>query len=110
MRSGAGGPSKGRIRIDPETQEVELDVRQLLARLSDLRRGLTAAKPITPADKQPLFDTLIASIGTAIAAAESPDSVDLKVAEGVVTMANEIRSAITPGAAPIKTEDAAGVF
>ncbi len=114
MRGGAGGTgakgSTNRVRMDPQSQTMELDVRILLARLGDLQRGLVAAKSIVPADKQSVFDTVIAAIRTALASAESKDIVDLVVADDVVKMANTIRSAVQPGAAPIESDEPGDVF
>jgi hypothetical protein len=103
-----GGPSskmsKGRLKIDLETQVAELDVRVLLARLIDLRAGLNAVKGIAPADKQPVFDTIVAAIGQVLTKAGSEDKIDLEVASDVVTMANAIRTAIDPNAKLIEPE------
>ncbi len=104
FRSGFGGSAssrdKGRVKFNPDTQQMELDNRLTLARLGDLKHGLIAAKPVAPADKQPVFDAVLAAIGPAIAAAESPDTVDLVTAGTIVKMADQIRSAVKPGAAP----------
>jgi hypothetical protein len=101
-RSGLGGfgssRNKGRIKFNPDTQEMELDNRLTLARLGDLKLGLSAAKAIAPADKQPVFDAVLAAFGPAIEAAESTDAVDLAVATKIVAMANQVRTAVTPSA------------
>jgi hypothetical protein len=109
---GYGGPgggagskmSKGRLKFDMETQLAELDVRVLLARLMDLRTGLNAVKKIAPADKQAVFDTIVAAIGPVVTNASAEDKIDLSVAEEVVKMANAIRTAIDPNAKLIEPE------
>ena len=106
-----GAPrGKGRLRLDPETLQWEYDTRILLARLGDLRTGLTAAKAIAPADKQPVFDAVLAAIAPAVAAAESSDTIDLTVAGEVLGMAAQIRNAIEPGSAPAEAADASEAF
>ena len=111
FRSSLGAPGgsrgKGRMKINLETQEMELDNRVLLARLGDLKRGLTAAKPIAAADKQPVFDAVIAAVGATIAAAESANVVDLEKAGKVIEMADQIRNAVKPGSAPAAAAAAA---
>ena len=101
---------KGRMRLDPETLQWEYDARALLARLGDLRTSLSAFKATAPADKQPVFDVVLKAIAPAVAAAESSDTIDLKVAEKVREMATQIRSAVKPGSAPAEEADAGDVF
>jgi hypothetical protein len=101
---------KGRMRLDLETSQWEYDARVLLARLGDLRTGLNAFKANAPADKQPVFDAVLAAIGPAVAAAESADTIDLDVAGKVRKMAAQIRSAVKPGSAPAEEADAGDVF
>jgi hypothetical protein len=98
------------MRYDEETQQYELDVRVLLARLGDLRDGLAATRPIVPADKQAVFDAVMAAIDPVVDAAEKEDAVGLKVAEQVIAMANKIRSAVNPGAAPAATAEGGDLF
>lgn len=101
---------KGRLRIDPQTMEWEYDSRILLARLRDLRTGLTTAKALAPADKQPAFDAVLAAIGPAVTAAESSDTIDLALASKVVAMAAQIHDAVKPGSTPAGAADAAQLF
>jgi hypothetical protein len=101
---------KGRIKFNPDTQEMELDNRLTLARLGDLKLGLSAAKSIAPADKQPVFDAVLAVFGPAIAAAESPNTVDLVVAGKIVAMADQVRSAVKTGSAPEAAAASGDVF
>jgi hypothetical protein len=106
-----GAPrSKGRMRLDLESSQWEYDARILLARLGDLRTGLSAFKATAPADKQPVIDAVLKAIAPAVAAAESSDTIDLKVTEKVREMAAQIRSAVKPGSAPAEEADAADVF
>jgi hypothetical protein len=106
-----GAPrGKGRMRFDEESTQWEYDARILLARLGDLSSGLTAAKVIAPADKQPVFDAVLAAIDPAMAAAESTDTIDLEVAGKVVEMAAQIRAAVKPGSAPAEEADAGAIF
>jgi len=109
---GSAGSSrdKGRIKFNPDTQEMELDNRLMLARLGDLKLGLTATKRIAPADKQPVLDAVLAAFGPAIAAAESSDTVDLEVASTMVKMADQVRSAVKPGSAPAADAAVGGLF
>jgi len=103
-RGGLGGfgssRDKGRIKFNPDTQEMELDDRLTLARLGDLKLGLSAVKSIAPADKQPVIDAVLGAFRPAVAAAESSDTVDLEVANKIVRMADQVRSAVKPGSAP----------
>jgi hypothetical protein len=102
--SGMGGVGSsryaGRIKFNPDTQQMELDNRLTLARLGDLKLGLSAAKSIAPADKQPLVDAVLAALRPAIESAESPDTVDLEVASAMVKMADQVRTAVKPDSAP----------
>jgi hypothetical protein len=110
MGSFGSSRDKGRIKFNPDTQEMELDNRLTLARLGDLKLGLSAAKSIAPADKQPVFDAVLALFGPAIAAAESPDTVDLVVAGKIVAMADQVRSAVKTGSAPEAAAASGDVF
>jgi hypothetical protein len=101
---------KGRMRLDPETQQWKYDPRILLARIGDLRTALTAFRPNAPADKQPVFDAVVAAIGPVVTAASSTDTVDLEVAGKVVALGEQIRSAIKPGSKPAANPKAAELF
>jgi hypothetical protein len=94
---GAISRSKGRMRLDAETSMWEYDARILLARLTDLRTGLSNFKAHAPADKQPVFDTVIAAIDLVLKSAGSSDAVDLNVADEVRKMGKQIRTAVLPG-------------
>jgi hypothetical protein len=87
-----------------------LDVRVLLARLGDLRTGLAAIRPIVPAEKQAVFDTVITAIDPVVDAAKSEDAVGLKVAEQVIDLADRIHSAVGPSAAPAAAAEGGDLF
>jgi hypothetical protein len=96
---------KSRLKYDPQTQEVSLDKRILLTRLTDLKTGLTAFKSAAPADKQPTFDAVLAAINPVLAAAQG-DTTDIAVTSAVEDMATAVREAVKPGSAPPEENDA----
>lgn len=74
--------------------------RPLLARLTNLRDGLAAAKPLVPQDAQATFDAALAAIGPVIQAAANRDTVELQVAERVRTMAGELKRVLATPVEP----------
>lgn len=65
----------------------------VLARLTDLRAGLRAVKPIVPKDAQKKFDAILAAIEPAREAVADKDTVELNVASAMITMAGAIEAA-----------------
>jgi hypothetical protein len=104
--SGGGSGKSDRMRLDPETQEWSFDKRILLSRLSDLKLGLDACKPVAPADSQPTLDEVLAAINATITTAESPNSTDIKVSGSVEQMQKKIRAAVKPGESAPDDSDA----
>ncbi len=104
---GGGGGVRTFPRIGPEgvgpgaigTASDELETyprRQVLARLTGLRNALATVKPALPADTQKKIDDLLKAIDPARAAAASKDTVELKLAEAIRTMALAINKAVPP--------------
>ena len=106
-----GAPrSKGRMKLDQDTQQWKFDSRILLSRLDDLKTGLSEFRAAAPADKQPVFDAVLAAIGPVVSAASSSDAVDIAVVGKVRAMATQIRAAVNPGTAPAADSDDGAVF
>lgn len=95
--SGGGGqPFPG---IGPGGASGDQDTyprREILARLSGLRAGLASVKQALPTDTQKTVDELLKAIDSGKAAAASKETVELKVAEAIRTMAAEINKAVPP--------------
>ena len=89
---------------------MEYNASILLARLTDLKTGLSAFRANAPADKQTVIDSVLAAVTPVLAAASSADTLDLALAEKVGTMATQIRAAVKPGSAPAADGAAAAVF
>lgn len=104
---GMGGPpgKKSRIKFDPATQEVTLDKRILLARLTDLQIGLIAFKGVAPADKQQTFDAVLAAIGPVLQAAQGTET-DIGITGAVEDMESKVREAVKPGSKSPNEDDA----
>lgn len=102
----AGGPRSKRMKLDLETQMWEYNPNVLLSRLTDLSAGLQAFRPLAPADKQPIFDAVLAAMRPADSAARSSDTVDLTVAQRVREMGEQIRAAIKPGSEAPESNEA----
>jgi hypothetical protein len=94
---GSGG-KKSRVKFDPNTQELTLDKRILLARLTDLQNALSKFKPAAPADKQPTFDAVLAAINPVLTAAQGNET-DIGITSAVEDMAKTVREAVKPGSA-----------
>jgi hypothetical protein len=82
--------------------------RQILARLTDLRAGLQAAKPLVPAESQPKIDALVAAIDPVRQLAVDK-AVELQLTEAIITMATAINLAV-PAAQPEATTAAVPEF
>jgi hypothetical protein len=103
---GGGGYSPMASRGRGESMRAEVgqsnpndyDRRTLLARIGDLRRGINALKPVVPADKQPVFDAVLAAIKPVMDAAENKDTVSLALVDKVQKMAGEIQRVAKPSA------------
>lgn len=97
---GAGSSGKkSRVKFDPNTQEVTLDKRILLTRLTDLQAGLNALKTVAPADKQPTFDAVLAAVNPVLTAAQGNET-DIGITSAVEDMAKAVREAVKPGSTP----------
>ena len=106
-----GAPrSKGRMKLDVETSMWEYDARILLARLTDLRLGLSSFQASAPADQQPVFQTVISAIDPVLKLAGSSDAIDLNIAKEVRLMAEQIRAAAAPGTEAPAEEAPAELF
>jgi hypothetical protein len=97
---GGFGPGGGAV-FDPNAYPR----RHVLARLTDLRTGLTKVKPALPAETQTKVDALLAAINPVIASASSKDTVDLRLAESIRSMAEAVNKAV-PGAAKPEADKA----
>jgi hypothetical protein len=82
--------------------------RQVLARLTDLRAGLQAAKPLMPAESQPKVDALVAAIDPVRQLAVDK-AVELSLTQAIITMATAINLAV-PAAEPEATTAAVPEF
>ena len=97
------------MKLDMETQTWEYNPNVLLSRLADLKAGLEAFRSQAPADKQPIFDAVLAAMRPAATAASSSDAVDLEIARRVREMGEQIRAAINPGSESEASDDAAEI-
>jgi hypothetical protein len=91
----------GRMRFNNPDEPEDYDRQVLLMRFGDVQQGLTAVKPMVPADKQGVIDAIIAVIQPAIDAAEDKDIVPLELADKMQKLADDINRAVNPGAAPV---------
>jgi hypothetical protein len=83
-----GGYSPGGV-----TPPEKFPRRQVLARLTDLRMGLQAAKPLVPAEAQPKIDSLVAAIDPVRQLAVDK-AVELSLTQAIITMATAIKLAV----------------
>jgi hypothetical protein len=81
--------------------------RQVLARLTGLSKALTKVKPGLPAETQKKVDDLIKAIEPAQKAAGSKDTVELKLADAVRTMAVAVNRTVPPAEKPSADKAAA---
>jgi hypothetical protein len=99
MRGPGGGPEAyGSSGSDPNAFQRRITI----SRLWDLQTALNKVKPSLPAETQKKVDAVLAAIKPGLQAASSKDTVDLKLAESIHTMADAITKAV-PG--PVKVED-----
>jgi len=98
---GGFGPGGGAAVFDPNA----FPRRHVLARLTDLRTGLTKVKPALPAESQTKVDAVLAAINSVITSASSKDTVDLRLAESIRSMAEAVNKAV-PGAAKPEADKA----
>jgi hypothetical protein len=82
--------------------------RRVLARLTDLRAGLQAAKPLLAAESQPKIDELVAAIDP-VRQLAIDKAVELSLTQAIVKMADEINRAV-PAAEPAATTAAKPEF
>ena len=93
-----GGP-EGYAAATPGVDDV-YPRRSVLARLYNLRTGLTKVKPALPAETQKKVDAVLAALAPAIAAASNKDTVPLRVADSIRTMADAVNKAIPAAEKP----------
>jgi hypothetical protein len=107
--AGGGGfvPGRGeRFMLNNASGEQEtFPRRHVLARLTDLRSGLRAVKPVVPKDTQTKIDVVLAAIEPAWTAAANEDTVELKVTDAIKTMARAIEVAAAPAEKPAADAD-----
>jgi hypothetical protein len=97
---GPGGTGAiGNIGLAGQEQE-KFPRRQVLDRLTDLRAGLVAVKPVVAADAQVQVDAVLAAIDPVITAALDKNTVELKLTQAIGTMADAINRAIPAPQAP----------
>jgi hypothetical protein len=85
--------------------------RQVLDRLIDLRAGLQKIKPVVPADAQAQVDAVLAAVEPVITAAmDSKNTVELKLTQGIVAMAEAINRAVPAPQAPAATDSSEDEF
>ncbi len=90
MRAGEFTPGSGSGEEQPETYPR----RQVLARLTNLKAGLTKVKPALAADSQKKAEELLKAIETARAAAANKGTIELKLAAAIRTMAVAVNKAV----------------
>jgi hypothetical protein len=96
---GPGGPEAyGASGADPNAFQRRITI----SRLWDLQTALNKVKPSLPAETQKKVEAVLAAIKPTFTAASSKDTVDLKLAESIHSMAEAITKAV-PG--PAKAED-----
>jgi hypothetical protein len=82
-----------------EEQPETYPRRQVLARLTNLRDAITRVKPSLPTETQKKADDLLKAINTARTAASDKNTIELKLAAAIRTMAVAINKAVPPAAA-----------
>jgi hypothetical protein len=101
----AGGAVSFPVSVGPEMGPgfasmqpgQELFPRQhVLARLLNLKKGLTKIKPALPDDSQKKIDAILAAINPVITAAASKDTGQLRLTGAIRTMAGAINRAVPP--------------
>jgi hypothetical protein len=104
MREGAGGYGAS------GDQHSDYDRKTLLSRLTDLKKGLVAIKPVAPADRAAAIDAISAGIQKVIDAASKTDTTDLDVADAVRKLYETIQSASGGNSATAAAKPAAEPF
>src|SRR4029079_13971216 len=82
-----------------EEQQETYPRRQVLARLTGLRNAIAKVKPSLPTETQKKADDLIKAIDPAKAAATDKNTIELKLASAIRTMAVAINKAVPAPAA-----------
>jgi hypothetical protein len=104
----APGIADGGYLPDGVTLPEQFPRRRILARLTDLRRGLQAIKPLVPAEVQPKVDTVVAAIDP-VRQLAIDKAVELALTEAIIKMATAINNAV-PAAQPAATTAASAEF
>jgi hypothetical protein len=99
---GVGGGVGGMQAIDPVTgaPAERFPRRQLLDRLLDLRAALQAIKPVVADDAKVQVDAVLAAIAPVITSAADKSTVELKLTQDIVAMAEAINRAVPAPQAP----------
>jgi hypothetical protein len=92
------------IPVDGSTDQETFPRRHVLARLTDLKNGLTQVKPALPAEDQKKVDAVLAAIKPALTAAANKETVAERLVEAIRGMSEAVDKAIPPAT---KTADAA---
>jgi hypothetical protein len=104
---GVRGPGPGQFSGSGEEQQETYPRRVILARLKNLRAAVGKVKPALPAETQKKADDLAKALDTAITATSDKNTIELKLAAAIRTMAAAINKAVpgpaTEKAAPAKT-------
>jgi hypothetical protein len=87
------------VGIGGEEQQETYPRRQVLARLTNLRLAITKVKPAVPTETQKKADDLLKAIEPARIAATDKNTIELKLAAAIRTMAVAINKAIPAPAA-----------
>ena len=93
------GPGPGQFSGIGEEQQETYPRRVVLARLKNLRAALAKVKPALPAETQKKVDDLIKVIDPAITAASDKNTIELKLAKEIRTMAAAVNKAVPAPAA-----------
>jgi hypothetical protein len=88
----------------------DYDRKTLLGRLTDLRKGMAAIKPLAPADQSAKVDAVASALQSAIDAASNKDKTDLDLADTVRKMATAVQAAVKGGTATASAKPAADAF
>jgi hypothetical protein len=107
---GAMGRSRSFRGEYSDREEEKYDRRPLVAKLVELRRGLTAVDDAVPADGKQKIDALVAEIRPVISSASDKDTIDLKLVAQVQDMASRIRNVSQAGGADAAGDASAAAF
>jgi hypothetical protein len=92
------------MQVPGAEQEERFPLRHVLARLADLRTGLTTVRPAVDEAAQKRIDAVVAAIEPVIAAAIDKDTVELAFTQAVTRMAAALAIAAAPADAPAADE------